>query len=154
MAQPKGTILLTGANGSLGSAIVSEIASRPEFAAYHGIYAVRNASAAPALKSALQAGSRPHSYDILSLDLADLESVRETATAINARIAAGEIPHIRAIILNAAYQEFDTQTWTADGFDTSFASNYLGHWLLTLLLLQSLDREYGRVVVLGSLAHE
>jgi NAD(P)-dependent dehydrogenase (short-subunit alcohol dehydrogenase family) len=46
------------------------------------------------------------------------------------------------------------ENFTDDGFDMSFASNYLGHWLLTLLLLQSIDRECGRIVVLGSITHE
>ncbi len=43
---------------------------------------------------------------------------------------------------------------TDDGLDTTFVANYLGHWLLTLLLLQSIDKESGRIVVIGSFAHE
>ncbi|KAM4066413.1 short chain dehydrogenase [Hirsutella rhossiliensis] len=148
-----GTILLTGANGSLGSAIVSSIVSTPELAAHHGLYTVRDAEAAPALRSALGAAPR-HCHDVKSLDLADLAAVRRTAAAINARVASGDIPRIRALILNAGYLEFTTQAWTDDGFDMSFASNYLGHWLLTLLLLQSMDAEAGRVVVIGSESHD
>ncbi|KAK2604314.1 hypothetical protein N8I77_007256 [Diaporthe amygdali] len=154
----KGTILVTGANGSLGSTIASQIVSTPELAAYHGLYAVRNAGAAPVLRSAIaQNGlqsTNPHTHDIISLNLADLASVRAVAAAIKARVAAGEIPPIRALILNAGYLEFTTQSWTEDGFDMSFASNYLGHWLLTLLLLGSMDREEGRIVVVGSEAHD
>lgn len=156
----KGTILLTGANGSLGSTMASQIASSPELAAYHGIYAVRDAKAAPVLRSALaQHGSKdttnPHTHEVISVDLADLSSVRTAAASINARVAAGEIPPIRALILNAGYLEFTSQAWTPDGFDMTFASNYLGHWLLTVLLLQSMDRDAGaRVVVVGSEAHD
>lgn len=83
-----------------------------------------------------------------------MESVRAVAAEINARVEAGEIPPIRALILNAGWNEFQSQTWTEDGFDMAFAVNYLGHWLLTLLLLKSMDRDVGRVVVVGSLAHE
>lgn len=36
----------------------------------------------------------------------------------------------------------------------SFASNYLGRWLLTLMLLQGLDRRDGRIVVVGSESHD
>jgi NAD(P)-dependent dehydrogenase (short-subunit alcohol dehydrogenase family) len=32
----------------------------------------------------------------------------------------------------------------------SFAVNYLGHWLLAVLLLQSMDTEVGRVVWMSS----
>ncbi|KAK8069132.1 hypothetical protein PG994_005748 [Apiospora phragmitis] len=83
-------------------------------------------------------------YDLVPLDLGSLASVR----------AAGALPRLRALVLNAGWQEYTTQTRTADGFDQAFQVNYLSHFLLTLLLLESLDRERGRVVVLGSWSHE
>ncbi|KAH8760594.1 putative short-chain dehydrogenase [Diaporthe sp. PMI_573] len=119
---PKGTVLLTGANGGLGVAMVKKIVLRPDLANLHGIYL--------------------------------LEDVRKVAADINVRVASGEVPLIHALILNAAYLEFGQQTWTADGFDNTFASAYLGHWLLTMLLLQSLDRQHGRIVVLASSTHD
>lgn len=151
---PKGTVVLTGANGGLGVATVTKLLSRPDLAALHGIYAVRNASSAPALQSALQGAVRPHPHDIVSLDLTRLADVRKLAADINSRVATGEIPAIRTLILNAAYLEFEEQTWTEDGFDTAFVAAYLGHWLLTVLLLQSMDRKLGRIVVISSSAHE
>ncbi|KAF2477175.1 uncharacterized protein BDR25DRAFT_339170 [Lindgomyces ingoldianus] len=80
-------------------------------------------------------------------------NVRKVAAEINERVAAGIIPRIHAIILNAGYEEFEKQTWTEDGLDTTFATNYLGHWLLTVLLLQSMDREIGRVLWISSWSH-
>lgn len=148
---PKGTIVLTGANGGIGSAIVSRIVASPELSSYYGIYTVRNAASTP-LHLAPNTG--PHAHDTLSLDLSSLASVRAAAATINARVAAGEIPPIRALVLNAGYQEMDGQRFTDDGFDTMFEVNYLGNWLLVLLLLQSMGRETGRIVVLGSKAHE
>jgi NAD(P)-dependent dehydrogenase (short-subunit alcohol dehydrogenase family) len=106
MPTPRGTILVTGANGGLGSAIVSHIVADSELAAYHGLYTVRDASAPnSALRSALspQAGA---SHEILSLDLSRLSHVREVAAAINGRIASGEIPPIRALVLTAGVLEF------------------------------------------------
>lgn len=150
----RGTVLITGANGGLGVAVVREILSRPDLASNnYGIYTVREASSAARLQSALETSSE-HSNDILSLDLTRLDDVRRIASDVNARISSGLIPPIRALILNAAFLEFEEQTWTQDGYDMAFASAYLGHWLLTLLLLQSLDRESGRIVVIGSSAHE
>lgn len=151
---PKGTVVLTGANGGLGVAMVKKIVSRPELAAFHGLYVVRDATSSPALQSAIKGAARPHPHDVLSLDLTRLDDVRKVAASINSLVAAGEIPPIRALILNAAYLEFENQTWTEDGFDTTFAAAYLGHWLLTMLLLQSMDRDSGRIVVIGSSAHE
>lgn len=158
MTSSKGTILLTGANGGLGCGIVSKILSTPELAQYHGIYAVRDASSSSALKSALEGKgahvTNSHSYEVLSLELSLLANVRAFAEALHARIAAGEIPPVRALILCAGYSDLGQQSVTSEGFDTSFASNYLGHWLLTMLLLRDLDRDNGRVVVLGSSSYE
>ncbi len=36
----------------------------------------------------------------------------------------------------------------------SFQVNYLAHFLFTLLLLQSMDKTHGRIVVIGSWTHE
>ncbi|KAI0449784.1 hypothetical protein F5B21DRAFT_493317 [Xylaria acuta] len=154
MAHCKGTILITGANGGLGHQLVSKIVSTPEFVGYYGIYAVRDTKAAPALRSALSGSTATHHHTVESLDLSRLSTVRVFAEAINARVLAGEIPPIRALILNAGYNDMGKESLTEDGFDMSFASNYLGHWLLTLLLLQSMNRECGRVVVLGSITHD
>ncbi|KAK6085258.1 putative short-chain dehydrogenase [Seiridium cupressi] len=159
--KPKGTVVLTGANGGLGNAVVSRILSQPELRSYHGVSAVRDASFAAALHSILENDQGHdgehrlhHTNDVISLDLARLDSVRQTAAAINERVKSGDIPPIRALILNAAYLEFEQQTWTDDGFDTAFAVAYLGHWLLAILLLESLDRDHGRIVVIGSSAHD
>ncbi|EED23500.1 short-chain dehydrogenase, putative [Talaromyces stipitatus ATCC 10500] len=149
----KGTIIVTGANGGLGSAITKEIVSKPEFSAYYGLYLVRDAAYAPALDSVLATSSK-HPHEALSIDLTDLDSVRKAAEAINLRVSEGKIPQIRALVLNAGFQDFGKQTWTKDGFDTTFSVNYLGHWLLTLLLLKSIDRDAGRIVIVGSQAHD
>lgn len=69
-------------------------------------------------------------------------------------MSSGEIPPIRAFIHSAGFQDFGNQSWTDDGLDTVFAANYLGHWLLTLLLLESMDKEAGRIIILGSQSHE
>lgn len=149
MTASSGTILLTGANGGLGTAIVDAVVSKPELSGFHGIYTVRDANTATSLQSALQA-KRSHSHETLSLDLSNLANVREVAAAVNAKVSAGEIPKIRALILNAAYRDHQGQTRTENGLDSAFASNYLGHWLLVLLLLQSMDQESGRIVVVSS----
>ncbi|KAK0384098.1 hypothetical protein NLU13_8187 [Sarocladium strictum] len=157
MASSKGSILVTGANGGLGSAIVSHILADPDLAAHHGLYTVRDASAPNvALRTALSSSPTHASSEILSLDLSRLSNVREFAASINKRVKGGEIPPIKALILNAGVLEFEQQTWTSDKegrLDMTFAANYLAHWLLTLMLLQSMDRERGRVVVVGSAVH-
>ncbi|XXG95639.1 hypothetical protein Hte_001907 [Hypoxylon texense] len=153
MANTKGTILVTGANGGLGSAIVSQLASEPKFANHYGIYTVRDAGSAPTLRSILSENPS-HSCDVVSLDLANLDNVRRVAESINTRVEAGIIPPIQVLILNAGFQDFGKQVWTDDGLDMTFSANYLGHWLFTLLLLKSMNKDSGRIVVIGSQSHD
>lgn len=151
----EGSILVTGTNGTLGFNIVSQIVGDAARATkYHGLYTVRNVEGATYLKAVLQKAPKTHKHDVVALQLDKLQSVREVAADINKRVAAGEIPPIRALIWNAGYQEPQTQTFTEDGYDMTFQSNYLGHWLLTVLILQSMDKEHGRIVVVGSWTHK
>ncbi|KAL2287129.1 hypothetical protein FJTKL_06130 [Diaporthe vaccinii] len=155
MAPPKGTILVTGANGGLGSAIVNKIVISTELVGYHGLYTARSSTSG--LSTALATAKGEHAHDILTLDLASLSSVRRTAEDINARAVAGQIPAIRALVLNAGFQDFGKQQWTGEaesGLDMTFAANNLSQWLLTLLLLESIDKEKGRIVLIGSQSHD
>lgn len=154
MSSAKGSILVTGANGGLGSAIVQNIIQSPTLAkSYHGLYTVRSADRADAVQGVLKK-AEGHTYDLVPLDLSSLSSTRKVAEDINRRVAEGSVPPIRALVLNAAWQEYTTQTMTGDGFDMTFQATHLSHFLLALLLLKSLDKENGRVVVLGSWTHE
>ncbi|KAL9083519.1 MAG: hypothetical protein Q9165_008500 [Trypethelium subeluteriae] len=137
MAVPKDTILVTGANGGLGTAIVQKIIAKSEPAASHGLYTVRSIATAKSLQSTL-AATKSHSHDVLQLDLSRLSSVREVATTINAKVSSGEIPRIRALVLNAGHRDQRGQAWTEDGLDIAF----------------SMDRDSGRVVVVGGWVHE
>ncbi|OTB14727.1 hypothetical protein K445DRAFT_318627 [Daldinia sp. EC12] len=152
----KGTILVTGTNGGLGSAIVDQILHRPSLAQeYHGLYTVRKVETADTVKTVLRKASKVnHKYDLVPLDLASLASVRQVAADINSRVSSGELPPIRALVLSAAYQEHGQHDFTKDGFDMTFQASYLSHFLLTLLLLQSMDKEKGRILVLGSWTHD
>ena len=154
--QLRSAIIVTGANGGLGSAIAARIVGTPELASkYHGIFTVRKAETATTLNGILKGAPSPgHKHDVVALDLGRLASVRAAAADINKRVAEGSLPPIKAIVLNAAFQEWTTQTFSEDGFDMSFQASYLGHWLFVLLLLQSMDKARGRVVVIGSYTHE
>lgn len=43
---------------------------------------------------------------------------------------------------------------TDDGFDMTWQVNFLANMLLSLLLLQSMDKEHGRILIVGSWSHE
>lgn len=111
----KGSILVTGANGGLGSAIVQNIISTPDLASnYAGIYAVREAATATSLRGVLYRAPSDHKHETVDFDLGSLASVRKTAADINARVAKGELPRIRALILNAGYSDYTNLVSGAD----------------------------------------
>jgi NAD(P)-dependent dehydrogenase (short-subunit alcohol dehydrogenase family) len=78
----KGTIILTGANGGLGSAIAHQIVNSAEFSAQYGVYTVRDTGNSPALSTELSSAST-HDHDVLALDLTELDAVRSVAGRIN-----------------------------------------------------------------------
>jgi NAD(P)-dependent dehydrogenase (short-subunit alcohol dehydrogenase family) len=83
---------------------------------------------------------------LVSLDLADLSSVRACADALS---AAGEI--FDAVIANAGVMATPFGK-TADGFETQFGTNYLGHFVL-VNRIAPLIGDGGRFVSLASSGH-
>ena len=154
MSSKEGTILLTGANGALGTAIVSQVIQRPDLASNHAIYTVRRASNAPALSKTLSKAAPSRKHQTLDLDLGSLASVRKLAANVNEQVASGKIPPIRALILNAGYQDHTSLTMSDDGFEMTWQVNYLSNFLLVLLLLQSMDKTKGRILIVSSWSHE
>ncbi|KAH7492769.1 hypothetical protein FOMA001_g972 [Fusarium oxysporum f. sp. matthiolae] len=155
MPSSQGTILITGTNGGLGSAIVTNILGKPELASnYTGVYTVRRAAAATRLQQVLKSAPEAHRHDVVDLDLSSLASVRMMATGINRRVAAGDLPPIRALILNAGYQDHEEINMSDDGYEMTWQVNFLANQLLTLLLLQSMDKENGRILLIGSWSHD
>jgi NAD(P)-dependent dehydrogenase (short-subunit alcohol dehydrogenase family) len=105
MTSSRGSVLVTGANGGLGSAIVSSLIQKPELTAYMGIFPVRSQEAATQLRSVLLAAPKGYEYEIVEVDHGSIASVKALATQINARVLNGTLPPIRALILCAAYQD-------------------------------------------------
>ncbi|KAH6608668.1 short-chain [Trichoderma cornu-damae] len=151
----KGTILMTGANGGLGSSIVKNIICTPDLASnYTGVYVVRKAATAKKLKSTLARAPSTHKHETVDLDLSSVDKVKKVAADINARVANGELPRIRALILNAGYQERSGLVISDDGFEMTWQVNFLANMLLSLLLLQSMDTQEGRILIIGSWSHD
>ena len=91
--------------------------------------------------------------EAMSLDLASLRSVRAFAAELTKRLSAGTIPPLHAVVCNAGVNPLNTKTTTADGFESTFGINHLGHFLLVNELLPSLQSP-GRVVVVASGVHD
>ena len=89
-------------------------------------------------------GAKPR---VLALDLGSLDSVRDFAGRLE-----GE--RIDLLINNAGVMMTPQQS-TSDGFELQFGTNHLGHFALTGLLLDAVQRsDSGRIVTLSSNEHK
>ena len=131
------TVLITGANAGLGKEIARQLALRPEFA--HIYLACRNRDKAIAARTELEAQTGRRIFDIVLMDVANLDSVRAGLAGISGSVDA--------LVMNAGVIGPKTMGLTADGVTTVFATNVLGHVVLLEGLLAE-DR-LGEVAVLA-----
>lgn len=156
----KGTILVTGANGGLGRGYITALSRSPYAKDHRGIYLDRDDAAAQELDTFLktQPKGNNHQWETSALDLGSLAKIRTFAATINARVAEGSLEPIRALVLVAGYLDVAPEAskprrFTEDGHEAVWGINYLANFLLVLLLLQSMDKEHGRVVMVSSWSH-
>ncbi|KAK9886960.1 hypothetical protein WA026_019218 [Henosepilachna vigintioctopunctata] len=90
--------------------------------------------------------------EIFQLDISSSDSVKKFASEVTEKH-----DKIHYLINNAGIM-FGPRIETRDGFESQFSTNYLGHFLLTHLLLESLKKAgdekcYSRIVNVASCAH-
>jgi NAD(P)-dependent dehydrogenase (short-subunit alcohol dehydrogenase family) len=134
------TFLVTGTSAGLGVETTRALTT-------HGarvIGAVRDIAKARANLGA--AGVDLDRIELREVDLASLSSIRAFTDGVVA-----DHPPIDVIIANAGIMGCPQGT-TADGFETQFGTNHLGHFVLVNRLVPLLDGG-GRIVVLSSAGH-
>ena len=136
------TFLVTGANTGIGLATARSLADRG--ARVH--VACRSAEKGNAAVAGIIVATGNQDVSFLQLDLADLASVRTSAQAF---LAAGEPLHV--LINNAGIG--GQRGLTKDGFELMFGVNHLGHFALTMALLDCLTASKARIVNVASDAH-
>lgn len=140
------TILLTGATSGIGLA-AAEVLSRSH--KYTLLIAARDPARAGTVARRLGPRARP-----VDLDLASLMSVRAASRHVADILNTGHVPPLRGLVLNAGMQTAaGLWKYTADGFEITFGTNHLGHFLLTNLLAGEL-RAPARIVVTSSGTHD
>ncbi|MEV0694692.1 oxidoreductase [Streptomyces sp. NPDC050388] len=133
------TALVTGGSSGLGLETARTLADRGA----HVILACRDIGRGRA--AAARIGGRA---EVVRLDLASLDSVREAAAVVRRRYERLDL------LINNAAVMFPPHRWTADGFEAHFGVNHLGHFALTGLLLDLVRHVPGaRIVTVSSLAH-
>lgn len=126
------TVVVTGASGGLGLETTRALAG----AGAHVVLAVRDTA-----KGERAAAYIDGSTEVRELDLADLASVRAFA---------GKWHGVLDVLINNAGVMALPEARTVDGFELQIATNHLGPFLLTNLLLGSIT---GRVVTVTSQLH-
>jgi NAD(P)-dependent dehydrogenase (short-subunit alcohol dehydrogenase family) len=137
-------ILVTGVSAGLGVETARALAA-------HGadvVGAARDLSKAQTATEQVRndAAKNGGGFELVELDLASLKSVRACADAL---LAKGE--PFDAVIANAGVMATPFGH-TADGFETQFGTNHLGHFVL-VNRIASLIRAGGRLVNLSSAGH-
>jgi NAD(P)-dependent dehydrogenase (short-subunit alcohol dehydrogenase family) len=134
--------VVTGANSGAGLATTNQLVRQGA----HVVAACRRVSAGEEAVRPL--AGVPGSVEVAELDLGSLASVRAFAAAF-----LSKHDRLDGLVNNAGVMN-TPEGRTADGFETQFGTNHLGHFLLTELLLDRLKASApSRIVCVSSVAH-
>lgn len=136
------TYVVTGANAGTGYQAARVFLSKGAAVVMLNRNTQKSTAAIATLKQEFGAGA---DVSFIRMDLAVLDSVREAAAEVLA-----QVPHIDALICNAAIAQTPTQKITVDGFESQLGVNHFGHFLLCGLLFERIEKSSGRIVVVGS----
>jgi NAD(P)-dependent dehydrogenase (short-subunit alcohol dehydrogenase family) len=137
------TAVVTGANSGIGRETASALAAAGAGVVL-GCRDPGRAADAVAAVGAVATGPAPVA---VTLDLADLASVRDAAGAVG-----GLVDGLDLVVANAGVMALPPML-SADGHELQFATNHLGHFALVGHLLPLMgDRPGARVVTVSSLA--
>lgn len=142
------TAVITGANVGIGFATAKFLAAIP---GWHVVLACRNElKATAAIRDIKQSYPVAH-VSFAPLDLFSLASVRR----LPATLVAMQIPVIDALILNAGGINMSAKSleFTEDGFERTFQLNFLGHFLLSNLLIEKMATP-SRIIFVSSDLHD
>jgi NAD(P)-dependent dehydrogenase (short-subunit alcohol dehydrogenase family) len=121
--------LVTGATSGIGRATAFELARR----GLAVVVTARDRAAGEKVVDEIKRTTAGSCADLLVCDLSSLESVRAAAADFRARYE-----HLR-VLVNCAAVFVDRRIVTKDGLELMFATNHLGPFLLTNLLLDRLE---------------
>lgn len=120
--------LITGANGSLGKATAVALAKLGATV----ILACRNKVRGDKVKADVILATNNSNVELILVDLSLQESIRQMATTFNEKYE-----HLDVLINNAAIYKSQREI-TSEGLELMFATNHIGPFLLTNLLLDKL----------------
>jgi NAD(P)-dependent dehydrogenase (short-subunit alcohol dehydrogenase family) len=136
--------IITGANTGLGFETAAVLAARGASV----VLAVRNLDKGKDALTRIADRAPGADVQLQRLDLASLASIRVAADELKSRFERIDL------LINNAGVMFPPKELTEDGFELQFATNHLGHFALTGLLLERMLPVAGsRVVTVSSFGH-
>jgi NAD(P)-dependent dehydrogenase (short-subunit alcohol dehydrogenase family) len=142
------TVVVTGGSGGIGFAACRTFAATGA----RVVIAARDPETGFRARSSIADESPGSIVDFVSLDLADLSSIRRCAAELLDRTEAIDLLCNNAGIMAVKYP---TKKLTADGFELHIGVNHFGHFALTGLLFDRLAQSApSRVVTQSSRAHK
>jgi NAD(P)-dependent dehydrogenase (short-subunit alcohol dehydrogenase family) len=138
------TFIITGGNAGLGFQCASALLADHNNVV---VLACRDVTAAKPATNRLRQGGRQ--IEALPLDLAKQSSVHAFVDAFRART----FPRLSGLVCNAGGQSVALPTRTAEGYETTFGVNHLGHYLLARLMLPDLAPG-ARITFVASNVHD
>ena len=137
-------VIVTGANTGMGKVTALELAKKGA----HLIMICRNKATGEAAQQDIIQLSGNKNIDLFIADLSVQQSIREVAEKINAAY-----DHIDVLVNNAGLA-LSNYSETKDGIETTFATNVLSMYMLSILLLDKLKKSSaGRIVNVASSTH-
>lgn len=143
------TAIVTGASTGIGAETARVLSLR----GVHVVMAVRNMIAGKNVKEAIVKDTPTAKVDVMELDLSSMASVKKFASEFN----SGGLP-LNILINNAGVMATPFML-SKDNIELQFATNHIGHFLLTSLLLDTMkntaqqSKIEGRIVNVSSEAH-
>lgn len=136
--------LITGATSGIGRVTARDLLAR----GHDVVMACRDTDKGEAVARELAATTGNPRVAVMACDLASLASVRRFATAFRERHAQLDV-----LINNAGCVSVGRRT-SVDGYELTFATNHLGPFLLTNLLLDTVKAATaGRIITVASDSH-
>lgn len=138
------TCLITGATSGIGKATAFALAE----AGCSLILTGRNTKKGTKIIKSLTSKFKSQKFEFISADLSSLKEVNQLAQTIKSKYSTIDI------LINNAGARFNDFHKSEDGVELTFAINHLGHFLLTLSVLDLIKKSpSGRILNISSSAH-
>jgi len=138
-------MLVTGATSGIGEVTARELARQGA----HVVILARNRQKAERTQQAIIAATGNQQVDIVIADLSVLQQVRDAAAQLH-----DKYPRLDVLVNNAGLMFGAERELSADGYEMTLATNHLGPFLLTNLLLDLLQKSpAARIINVASMAY-